>query len=89
MMKITTQDLAGVKDAVKCFWEGGLCNEVKVKTLTKKQILRLLKERGGWTTANATPFYHNQVNYARLKELLAEGKVKIRDCSGYAFELAE
>lgn len=87
-MRTTTQNLAGVKEAVKCFWEGSLCNQVKVKALTKKQILRLLKEWGGWTPANATPFYHNEVNYARLKELLAEGKVKIRDCDGYAFELA-
>jgi len=86
-MKITKRTLAGVKDAVKCYWEESLCQKVEVKTLTKKQILRLLKEWDGWTPANATVFHYNKKNYNRIRELLNEGKVKIKECEGYAFEL--
>lgn len=86
-MKKTTQTLAGVKEAVVVYWDGIVANKVEVKDLTKKQILRLLKEWDGWTPANATPFHCNRSNYNRLVELEKEGKVKIRDCEGYSFEL--
>ena len=87
IMTITTQNLAGVKEAVKCYWDGILCIKVEVKNLTKRQILRLLREWEGWTPVNATPFYHNETNYRRLLELANEGKIKRRECDGWAFEI--
>ena len=86
-MTITTQTLAGVKEAVICCWEGILCTKVEVKNLTKRQILQLLREWDGWTPVNATPFYHNEINYRRLLELADEGKIKRRECDGWAFEI--
>ena len=87
-MDIRRQVLAGVEDAVVCYWEGDLCNKVEVKDLTKKQILAVIEE-WGWAPGNATIFYYNQGNWQRLKELWDERKVRLRGCDGLAYEIVK
>ena len=86
-MEVTTQALGGVKDAVKVYWESGLAVNVEVKDLTKLQILKVIEEWGGWAPLNATLFYHNETNRMRLLQLWDEGKLKRRDCEGFALEI--
>ena len=62
---------------------------MKVDTLTKEQILQLIKDSGGWMPANATVFYHNGVNFIRLLQLSSEEKIRSRDTKAFAFELIE
>ena len=81
------QTLAGVRDAVLVY--GSLpFTKVKVKELSKEQILRLARE-WEFIPINATPFYYSKGNYERLWELHEEGKLVLRDCAGTAFELPE
>ena len=87
-MDIRRQVLAGVEDAVVCYWEGDLCNKVEVKDLTKKQILAVIEE-WGWAPGNATIFYYNRGNWENLNGLCAEGKVRLRDYDGLAYEIVK
>ena len=78
------QTISGVEDAIVTDPPFG---NVRVKDLTKEQILQFFKERE-FTPLNTTLFYYNSKNLDLALELQKEGILRWRNCLGVALELA-